>query len=133
MIGWINNSVESFIRDSFGDEAWLAVVAKARCRVQVWLLRAGRRAPCCPRQARVHHPCVLSRPALGRSRRRLGRTAHSLTLSPLQVHHDTRASAPWLSACPYPDAVTYECVSRFPGWLTRVADSPVSVLVGAAW
>jgi hypothetical protein len=28
MIGWINLSVEAFIRDSFGDDAWAATVAK---------------------------------------------------------------------------------------------------------
>jgi hypothetical protein len=30
MIGWINLSVEAFIRESFGDDVWVALVAKAR-------------------------------------------------------------------------------------------------------
>ena len=30
MIGWINLSVESFIRESFGDDVWTQLIAKAR-------------------------------------------------------------------------------------------------------
>ena len=30
MIGWINLSVESFIRDNFGDDTWVQLVAKVR-------------------------------------------------------------------------------------------------------
>ena len=35
MIGWINLSVEAFIRDSFGDDAWTATVAKVRPHAQL--------------------------------------------------------------------------------------------------
>jgi hypothetical protein len=34
MIGWINLSVEAFIRDSFGDDAWAATVAKVSERLK---------------------------------------------------------------------------------------------------
>jgi hypothetical protein len=30
MIGWINLSVEAFIRESFGDDTWVTLVQKAR-------------------------------------------------------------------------------------------------------
>jgi hypothetical protein len=40
MIGWINLSVEAFIRDSFGDDAWAATVAKVHERPEEHTLRS---------------------------------------------------------------------------------------------
>lgn len=30
MIGWLNNSVEWFIRDSFGEEKWLQILDESK-------------------------------------------------------------------------------------------------------
>ena len=48
MIGWINQSVEAFIKDSFGEDKWLTILA------------------------------------------------------------ESGVSYPWVSSCPYSDAITYE-------------------------
>ena len=54
MIGWINLSVKAFIRDSFGDEAWLATVAKAHVDAE-W-------HSACPYPDSVTYECALCWP-----------------------------------------------------------------------
>ena len=81
MIGWINLSVESFIRESFGDDVWTQLIAKARSgRVGCWrgcarvAARARAPGPCgsaitqragprtaSPRGVRRHAPDVAGR------------------------------------------------------------------------
>jgi len=145
MIGWINLSVEAFIRESFGDDVWAQLIVKARraarcerscgcsrrarllmpARVAVaWAARGPQRslpvsapqgvAACCAARWGTHCARASARdgdthqPAVACAWDAPRADASGGCCGAAQAHVEPS----WLSTCPYPDSVTYECVPR---------------------
>jgi len=111
MIGWINLSVEAFIRDSFGDDAWAATVAKVSERPQRNTHSRTLRSRNCTQlrhAALARHECeqrLCTVRKWDRDPQLVGRSGRRGSLLPCTLHPGcsprTRARA-WCFAGPYP-------------------------------